>query len=161
MFAKLDKDHFIKSFIDSQKHHAPAYAADGKDQLATWDRQTSRTPEKQKSSATQDFGFDTPVLKPRAANPRYESAGEISDTDGIEDAVDKDKKLRSKKSSNPEGKHKKKAVTEPSSKSNKENMRHPPSIPKSKPISKKRPIRAESDDEHAARKCSSMIFKGL
>lgn len=158
MFGNLDKNHFVKEFIESQKHHATSYAADGKDLLATWDRQNPETPEKGKASASpaEDFGFDTPVLKPRAAKPRYESVDDIPDADTTDVA---DKNMRRRKSSRPESKHKNRAVAEPI-KSDKENMRYPP-IPKGKTTSKKRPILVDSGDEHAARECPPIIYKGI
>jgi hypothetical protein len=155
MFEKLDKDYFVKSFIESQKHHATIYAVDGKGLLATWDGQSSGTPKQQKpsGSSVRSFGFDTPVLKPRVAKPRFDLMGEKSDADFNEDA-EQDKKLRGAKSSRLESKPKKKAAVQPASKSNKENMQHPSSIPKTRKSSKKRVIQADSDDEHAARESS-------
>ncbi|KAF7983850.1 hypothetical protein HWV62_18166 [Athelia sp. TMB] len=68
MFEKLDKDRFIKSFIDSQRVHAKIYAADGKATLSSWNEPPEVTPEKQNSPkcSLRDYGFGTPVLKPRA-----------------------------------------------------------------------------------------------
>lgn len=151
MFEKLDKDYFVKSFIESQKHHATTYAADGKGLLATWNSQNSGTPKQQKASgrSVRSFGFDTPVLKPRVAKPCSESMGEISGADVNKD-MDQDKKLRGAKSSRLESKLKKKAEVQPTSRSNKENIKRP----KTRKSFKKRAIQADSDDEHAARESS-------
>src|ERR1700683_1711035 len=65
MFERLDKDRFVRAYIQSQKLHATAYAADGKVFISSWDRQISGTPANQKHH----YGFDTPVLKPRVAKP--------------------------------------------------------------------------------------------
>lgn len=150
-FGKLDKIHFVKSFVESQKHHATSYAADGKGIFAALDGQT---PKKERLSAGQllDFGFGTPVLKPRVTKQRFESKRKISDSD-VNDNTERDKKLRATKSSRLESKSKTnlKAVVEPTSKVQKENVRHPSTTPAVKKISKKRSIQVDSDDERAAR----------
>ncbi|KAJ8086530.1 hypothetical protein PM082_005353 [Marasmius tenuissimus] len=68
---KLNKDHFISSFIASQKANAKVYAEEGKAVTLAW---RGDQPNESSASATHPesnaheqlrFGFGTPVLKPR------------------------------------------------------------------------------------------------
>jgi hypothetical protein len=71
MFERLDKDRFVKAYIQSQKQHATTYAADGKVLVSSWNHQALGTPTKQKQPThlSKQYGFDTPVLRARVANP--------------------------------------------------------------------------------------------
>lgn len=151
MFERLDKDHFVKAYIQSQVPHVTTYAADGKAFSSTWNMQTSGTPAKQTLSKapSQHYGFDTPVLKARVARPPEASKiiADASDSDVDERRVELVKKVQPKKPSRP---------TKPKmglSSKNKENVSPENKNNKSKTVSKKRPTRADSDDDdHTARK---------
>lgn len=146
-FEKLDKDHLVNAYIRSQKLHAATYAADGKALVSSWDRRQTSGPVKHEDprSHSHNYGFDTPVLKPRVAKQ--------SDTVDVPQGIGYGKNgvvknMQSKKPSRPVTKPEK----ELSSKTKKEKKRLKPAIGKSKSISKKRSIQADSDDDgHAAR----------
>jgi hypothetical protein len=152
MFERLDKDHFVKAYIQSQVPHVTIYAADGKALSSSWDRQTPGTPAKQKLSKdpSQHYGFDTPVLKARVARPPVASKlkADGSDADVYERGSELVKKVQSKKPSRATSKPK---VGLPPK--NKENISPENKNNKCMTVSKKRPIRADSDDDdHTARK---------
>ncbi|KAJ7228735.1 hypothetical protein GGX14DRAFT_414565 [Mycena pura] len=61
---KLDKDEFIKSYIQTQKAHAKTYATEGRSFSTSWDI-TPRKPTATTSNESRNVGFATPVLKAR------------------------------------------------------------------------------------------------
>jgi hypothetical protein len=63
---KVNKCHFVKTFIDEQKQHAKSYAQEGRALFSSWDGSNSDKPN-ESTSLYPDLGFDTPVLKPRVA----------------------------------------------------------------------------------------------
>lgn len=150
MFEKLDKDRFVEAYIQSQKQLTTRYAADGKALVSSWDHQTLGTPTKQKQPThlSNQYGFDTPVLKARVANPPDASVTvEDRTLDVDRHESEPVRKVKSKKPSIPSIKPKKF-----SSKSKKENMPPESKSRKTKPASKKRPLTTDSDDdEHTAR----------
>ena len=58
---KLDKEQFVSSFIQEQKAHSKAYVQEGQDLVASWNR--PQVP--WDAQPTTEYGFGTPVLKPR------------------------------------------------------------------------------------------------
>jgi len=157
MFGRLDKDHFVKAYVQSQSLHATTYATDGRALLSNRNRQTSATPVKQKDLAfdSKHYGFDTPVLKPRVAKQTDTSvaaAEHVSDVDINEHEPVPVKKVQPRKPSRPSTKSKK-----TSSKNKKENV--PLETNNNKPLSKKRVIQVDSDGgDHAIRELHFLSF---
>ena len=56
----LDKEQFVLSFIQEQKGHSKVYVQEGQDLVASWNHQVLLGPQ-----AATEYGFGTPVLKPR------------------------------------------------------------------------------------------------
>jgi hypothetical protein len=65
---KVDKDSLIKTYIDSQIRHAKSYAEEGRALLSSWSLKSPQSCEPA-DCIYPDFGFDTPLLKPRIADP--------------------------------------------------------------------------------------------
>ncbi|KAK1224422.1 hypothetical protein PQX77_012718 [Marasmius sp. AFHP31] len=71
---KLNKDHFISSFVASQKANAKVYAEEGKAVTLAWrcdqpnESSTSATRPDSSTHEQLQLGFGTPVLKPRKRN---------------------------------------------------------------------------------------------
>lgn len=57
---KLDKSAYIQSYLQVQQKHAAAFADEGRAHIRTWTSPT--TPP---TKLPHDYGFGTPVLKPR------------------------------------------------------------------------------------------------
>lgn len=152
MFEKLDKDRFIKSYIQSQKPHATIYAADGKTVQSSWE--PTATPDKQNLSARslRDYGFDTPVLKPRVArSPEgllISIEGAIRNGSEDEDEASLVREVSPKKPTRQTNKSTRKTKSVPVSKPQKENVALPLNKPQAKPTSKKRPVDANPDSDH-------------
>jgi hypothetical protein len=71
---KLDKSHFIDSYLQGQKVHARTYATEGQALLSSLDRHNP-SPDRRTLPTpvqVQHYGFGTPVLKPRVARLREE-----------------------------------------------------------------------------------------
>ncbi|KAJ3764150.1 hypothetical protein EV360DRAFT_77720 [Lentinula raphanica] len=68
---KIDKNHFISSFVDTQKQHAKYYAEEGRN---LWDNSSNTHNSKLKDPLPEDrlVGFSTPVLIPRNPKARDE-----------------------------------------------------------------------------------------
>ncbi|TBU40455.1 hypothetical protein BD309DRAFT_967431 [Dichomitus squalens] len=65
--SKLDKDHFLRSYIRSQQSHLTSYAREGKSMAASWSAKAVTTsPKKPARDIELESGFGTPMLKPRA-----------------------------------------------------------------------------------------------
>ncbi|KIM90715.1 hypothetical protein PILCRDRAFT_811175 [Piloderma croceum F 1598] len=148
-FERLDKDRFVKAYIQSQKQHTTTYAAGGKALVSSWDYRTLGTPTKQKQPThlSKQYGFDTPVLRARVANPPDASVTVEDRTFDVDNRESEPAKVKPRKPSIPSINPK-----EFSSKSKKENVPPESKNPKTRPASKKRPIPTDSDDdEHTAR----------
>lgn len=68
--SRIDKDHFIKTYISSQKEFCHHFATEGQKAIASWecDSQVGSTKDAEKiTESVADAGFNTPVLKPRVA----------------------------------------------------------------------------------------------
>src|ERR1700722_4541661 len=66
---KLDKGHFLHSFLQGQKPYTRKFAAEGKEAFSAWNQ---NTPEKKRPGTPAQahaFGFESPVLRPRAPDP--------------------------------------------------------------------------------------------
>lgn len=154
LFEKLDKDHFLNSYIQSQKQHAETYAANGELVYSSWKRTSPASPEPAKpvDRSSLNYGFSTPVLKARVAMPADASVAtieDLSDTEAKEQVI---QKRKNKRSFHLAVKPKTTLATiYSSSKLEKEN---PPSLQpdsKIKNKSKKRKLSGDSDEEYAAR----------
>lgn len=164
MFEKLDKDRFVKSYIQSQKPHAIIYAADGKAIQSSWDDQLATTADRQniQTRVVRDYGFDTPVLQPRVVRlpdappdsievARDGSENEDEDEAGLAQEVSS-KKLTRRTNKKSTGKVKGLSV----SSGQKENVALPLNKTQAKLVSKKHPLDADPDsdqDDHVARTC--------
>ncbi|KAG5641399.1 hypothetical protein DXG03_005335 [Asterophora parasitica] len=83
---KLDKANFISSYLREQKAHAKSYAHQGRAHLSSWKRETETLAERVSSEdepeetrllfnmLATDYGFGTPVLKPRVTSRLAEKA---------------------------------------------------------------------------------------
>jgi hypothetical protein len=154
MFERLDKDRFVRAYIQSQQLHTTTYAADGKAYVFSWDHQISETPAKQRhpTHSSEHYGFDTPVLRARVAKPHdaYVVVAEHpTDLDLDKRESEPAKKVQFKKPFPLSTKPNKKECP---SKNDKENVPPESESRNTKPASKKRPIPAGSDDDdHVAR----------
>jgi hypothetical protein len=134
---KLDKDHFVSTYIQAQRLHAKAYAEEGRVLSSAWNSQ-HLTPEKPPAVAcSRNIGFSTPVLiAARTARPT-----EPEKSSKQENAISADKKIPDDplpvpKSQKPKSKAKAKSggATE-----------------NEKSLSKKRGVDLDAEEDQAAR----------
>jgi hypothetical protein len=87
---KVDKDSLIKIYIDSQIRHAKSYAEEGRALLSSWSLKSPQSCEPA-DCIYPDFGFDTPLLKPRIADPSEGRVAEGTLPSAVETAGEKER----------------------------------------------------------------------
>lgn len=163
MFEKLDKNHFVKSFVDSQKVYATTYAANGEAKLSSnsWNDPAPGTPDKQHTPthSSRDYGFRTPVLKARSSRP----------IDGINvlkerfsDIID-DASIRTIHKVSPKKPRENRILTGNAKTTKAPQLKYPDSLHQDKevkPSSKKRTQKHQDSDheEHVARMFPSIVL---
>lgn len=136
---QLNKSQFIQSYIQTQKTHSKVHAREGLALFLAWANQESE-PKKLDSpisSSKENFGFNTPVLKPRSHPPPVlEAMNALPMKSAVTKTQDKKENLQEKTSTRTVAK-KVQPKTQTQATSTDKKREHIPS----------------SDDEEAARKC--------